>query len=122
MDRRNFLRAMVGGVATAAAVRTWPFRVYSFPATSVITDMQKYFDEDIFAEILPLDSCGIAVGDLLRLDIIGHQIFSYRNGVALDRGSRLHRAIERQIKIVDPLKPYATISFEDILAELNREQ
>jgi len=22
---------MVGGVATAAAVRTWPFRVYSFP-------------------------------------------------------------------------------------------
>jgi len=23
---------MVGGVATAAAVRTWPFRVYSFPS------------------------------------------------------------------------------------------
>ena len=22
---------MIGGVATAAAVRTWPFRVYSFP-------------------------------------------------------------------------------------------
>jgi hypothetical protein len=31
MDRRNFLRKMIGGVAAAAAVRTFPFRVYSFP-------------------------------------------------------------------------------------------
>ena len=31
MDRRNFLRSMVGGVAAAAAVRTFPFRVFSFP-------------------------------------------------------------------------------------------
>ena len=31
MDRRGFLRMMVGGVATAAAVRTFPFRVFSFP-------------------------------------------------------------------------------------------
>lgn len=31
MDRRNFLRSLVGGVATAAAVRSWPFRVFSFP-------------------------------------------------------------------------------------------
>jgi hypothetical protein len=28
--RRDFLRTLVGGVA--GAVRTWPFRVYSFPA------------------------------------------------------------------------------------------
>lgn len=31
MNRRNFLRLTVGGVAAGAAVRTWPFRVYSFP-------------------------------------------------------------------------------------------
>jgi hypothetical protein len=31
MDRRGFLRSLVGGVAVGAAVRTWPFRVYSFP-------------------------------------------------------------------------------------------
>ena len=31
MDRRSFLRDMIGGVAAAAAVRTFPFRVYSFP-------------------------------------------------------------------------------------------
>src|SRR5271154_4415017 len=32
MDRRAFLGRIVGGVATAAAVRTWPFRVFSFPS------------------------------------------------------------------------------------------
>jgi hypothetical protein len=31
MDRRKFLGMMVGGVAAAAAVRTFPFRVFSFP-------------------------------------------------------------------------------------------
>jgi hypothetical protein len=31
MNRRSFLGIMVGGLATAAAVRTFPFRVFSFP-------------------------------------------------------------------------------------------
>lgn len=43
MERRNFLRALVGGVATAAAVRSWPFRVYSFP--SEIGAPQPLFDQ-----------------------------------------------------------------------------
>jgi hypothetical protein len=30
MNRRSFLRFAVGGIATAAAVRTFPFRVFSF--------------------------------------------------------------------------------------------
>ena len=34
-DRRNFLRTLVGGIAATAAVRTWPFRVYSFPTEIV---------------------------------------------------------------------------------------
>src|SRR5712671_3555595 len=38
MDRRNFLRTLVGGVAVAAAVRTFPFRVYSFPSTPAVID------------------------------------------------------------------------------------
>jgi len=37
VERRTFLQTFVGGIATAAAVRTWPFRVYSFPSTPVIT-------------------------------------------------------------------------------------
>lgn len=35
MNRRNFLRTLVGGVAASAAVRTWPFRVYSFSSEIV---------------------------------------------------------------------------------------
>ena len=38
MNRRSFLGTLVGGVATTAAVRTWPFRVYSFPSAPVLTD------------------------------------------------------------------------------------
>jgi hypothetical protein len=32
MDRRNFLGSLIGGIAATAAVRSWPFRVYSFPS------------------------------------------------------------------------------------------
>lgn len=32
MERRGFLKALIGGVAVAAAVRTFPFRMYSFPS------------------------------------------------------------------------------------------
>lgn len=47
LNRRNFFRLMVGGVAAAAAVREWPFRVYSFPSrvvdeSSCVTDIAKY--------------------------------------------------------------------------------
>lgn len=31
MQRREFIRTLIGGVVAGAAVRTWPFRVYSFP-------------------------------------------------------------------------------------------
>ena len=31
MNRRNFLSTLIGGVVTTAAVRTFPFRVFSFP-------------------------------------------------------------------------------------------
>ena len=31
MNRRKFLNSLVGGIAASAAVRTFPFRVFSFP-------------------------------------------------------------------------------------------
>ena len=33
LSRRGFLGTMIGGVAASAAVRTFPFRVFSFPET-----------------------------------------------------------------------------------------
>jgi hypothetical protein len=35
LNRREFFSRMIGGVAAAAAVRMWPFRVYSFPTEVV---------------------------------------------------------------------------------------
>lgn len=32
MNRRAFFKSMVGGLAATAAVRSWPFRVFSFPS------------------------------------------------------------------------------------------
>jgi hypothetical protein len=44
MDRRNFLRSLVGGVAAAAAVRTFPFRVFSFPETLILSNLEHHGD------------------------------------------------------------------------------
>lgn len=41
MDRRKFLGAMVGGLAASAAVRTFPFRVFSFPK-EIKTDLTPF--------------------------------------------------------------------------------
>jgi hypothetical protein len=38
MNRRNFLSLMVGGVAAAAAVRSFPFQVFSFPKEIVVPE------------------------------------------------------------------------------------
>ena len=47
MNRRNFFRTMIGGVAAAAAVRTWPFRVYSFPTLLAIPSNDRIDIMDI---------------------------------------------------------------------------
>ena len=36
MNRRSFISLLAGGIAAGAAVRTFPFRVYSFPSDIVI--------------------------------------------------------------------------------------
>ena len=41
MDRRLFFRTMIGGVAASSAVRTWPFRVLSFPTELRIFSMEE---------------------------------------------------------------------------------
>lgn len=36
MDRRSFFKSIVGGFAATAAVRTFPFRVFSFPKEIIL--------------------------------------------------------------------------------------
>ena len=55
MDRRAFCHSMIGGVATAAAVRTWPFRVYSFPSELQflsIDELKRIYIERAMASLL----------------------------------------------------------------------
>jgi hypothetical protein len=46
MNRRGFIGTLIGGIAASAAVRTWPFRVYSFPSNPVQVDFG--YDEIIY--------------------------------------------------------------------------
>ena len=58
-NRRQFLGAMIGGLAAGAAVRTWPFRIYSFPSQIAIAhwydDWNNFELANIPAHLLQLD-------------------------------------------------------------------
>lgn len=51
MNRRDFLGVIVGGVAISTAVRSWPFRVYSFPrdvkSVNLGPPMRRFYDTDV---------------------------------------------------------------------------
>jgi hypothetical protein len=44
MNRRSFLQFAVGGMATAALARSFPFRAFSFPSRIVIPPIGEYTD------------------------------------------------------------------------------
>jgi hypothetical protein len=73
MDRRAFLRGLVGGVATDAAVRTFPFRVFSFPskpssAFSVVTHKSPW-DKSLWETITARDLEFIEARPIAPLDV-----------------------------------------------------
>jgi hypothetical protein len=53
MNRRSFLGSLVGGLAATAAVRTWPFRVYSFP-TNILVPRSPTLDDLITTTLADL--------------------------------------------------------------------
>jgi hypothetical protein len=63
MNRRNFLRTLIGGVAAAAAVRTFPFRVFSFPSKPLV---HQATNQEILA--LQLERFGHRIPDLIARD------------------------------------------------------
>jgi len=76
MNRRKFLNSLVGGIAASAAVRTFPFRVFSFPSE---VKMYPYFDK---RTMVVSDTSLFALGDLIDVDgevLIVDKVFNYHN-------------------------------------------
>ena len=82
MDRRNFFRSMVGGVVATAAVRTWPFRVFSFPSEIVTAPVLcnqivgVHFEFDSVTDALRKE---FSIGSIVRVRI--PQRFPVKRGI-----------------------------------------
>lgn len=46
MNRRSFLRTVIGGVVVAAAAPSWPFRVFSFPSEIKLAGAMRGYHYD----------------------------------------------------------------------------
>jgi hypothetical protein len=61
MNRRKFIGLTIGGIAVSAAVRTWPFRVYSFPSAVKLVNsgvnyghpMRRSYDALVDRRLIP---------------------------------------------------------------------
>ena len=79
MDRRSFLRGLVGGVAVTAAARSFPFRVFSFPSEISATPVLSIpWGADLSNEVdfLPL---GLVSEELLRDSLFDIEVFCVRH-------------------------------------------
>jgi hypothetical protein len=76
VSRRGFLGTLIGGLAAGAAVRTWPFRTFSFP--SEITAPQ--FDLQLLrmnaVEALELETFAKQIPTLFFNESALHQLFA----------------------------------------------
>src|SRR5436309_9615324 len=99
MNRREFLSTLVGGVSVSAAVRTWPFRVFSFPTELRILsldELRSIYIERALAEISrdmansPLNGVGAmlcsASPDLILRSLPPDRVAAFHHfaGVGLD--------------------------------------
>lgn len=95
LNRRGFLRAMVGGIAVAAAERTFPFRVFSFPKEIVVPPGFIGLQLEQIAHMLPELMAGDAMllqkmGGLRYFDVMPSHIGPYlglRRTLALPQNS-----------------------------------
>ena len=71
MNRRGFLGMIIGGLATAAAVRTFPFRVFSFP-TEIIAPSRLSVDQ---ITNLSLEAIADQIPDLIERDAELYKMF-----------------------------------------------
>jgi hypothetical protein len=65
---------MVGGVAVAAAVRSWPFRVFSFPSEIIIPSIEPFYEMNKWYSPEALE----ALKEHFKFTQAGMRIFSSR--------------------------------------------
>lgn len=79
-SRRTFLRDCIGGIIAGTAVRTWPFRVYSFPTDIVIPPLsalplralplQEFLDRYVITAVHGMLLNGVCTSNLNIGDVI----------------------------------------------------
>jgi hypothetical protein len=89
MNRRGFLGTLIGGVAAATAVRTFPFRVFSFPTEPMLAATSvrfvKMYDVIERKMINRFDVLyGFGALDMLRHTVSCHMITGI-NGMTIDQ-------------------------------------
>jgi len=101
MDRRKFLSALIGGVAATAAVRSFPFRVFSFPKEVKLANVYSseifYFDSATGLLSSPDPSFIINAGDFLVHPgkfVPGQEVEIYRGNLWNLRSKRRIAAVD----------------------------
>lgn len=87
MDRRDFLGTMIGGVAAVAAVRSFPFRVYSFPSNIVVTRNLMFDEVWLFR----------ALTNAAKIKRLRHFDLGITSPWESDRDVRINRAVNKLI-------------------------
>ena len=71
MNRRGFLGMIIGGLATAAAMRTFPFRVFSFPTEIIAPSRLSVYQ----ITNLSLEAIADQIPDLIERDAELYKMF-----------------------------------------------
>jgi hypothetical protein len=88
MNRRNFLGFLGAGAAAAVAVRTFPFRVYSFPERRIVNGFDYLTDDARDVWYLNPEQLK-AFGHIERIEALQLEIFRKEIPTLMDRERRL---------------------------------
>jgi hypothetical protein len=83
MDRRKFLSTLIGGVVAGAAVRSFPFRVFSFPK-EIATANWGHLERFPYPGILTTPHINLGRGCALTPEMLQQSIERMRRMMAID--------------------------------------
>lgn len=102
MERRGFLKALIEGVAVAAAVRTFPFRVFSFPTDIKIPTKEETFaviqEWRDYSHISWVSNTGFKVGDIINVSGTSGENGRYQITGSYSGMQEISRIFEKSLK------------------------